>query len=451
MKVIQGRKIFNIIKKLFPINRSLTGKGNRMSLKILNSVCKNLNVLEFKSGTKVYDWTIPHEWNVKNAYIKCNNKKIVDFKKNNLHLVSYSMPINKIVTYEELNKNLHSIKEKPDVIPYVTSYYKKNWGFCIEHKKKLKLNKKKKYHVFINSKFKKNGSMSIGQIYIEGKVKKEILLSTNICHPSMVNNELAAPVILSYISKYFQKQKSYFSIRILFLPETIGAITYLNKNLKQLKKNFHAGFHISCFGDRGKFSMVSTKYNNSYSDEIAKRKLKEKKNFKIYPFKYCGSDERQYNFPGIDLPVVTLTKTKFGKFPEYHNSSDNLKITDPQTLQKSYNFLLSIINEINKNQKEVINKTVPNIKSSKNGNKKNKFELKIFSKTKCEPFLSKRKLYRTVSDKLLTDDEFIMFNTLYYGDGIKIKDLSKIILKKPKRILNIAEMLKKHDLIELKF
>lgn len=148
---------------------------------------------------------------------------------------------------------------------------------------------------------------------------------------------------------------------------------------------------------------------------------------------------------------MTLTKTKFGKFPEYHNSSDNLKITDPQTLQKSYNFLLSIINEINKNQKEVINKTVPNIKSSKNGNKKNKFELKIFSKTKCEPFLSKRKLYRTVSDKLLTDDEFIMFNTLYYGDGIKIKDLSKIILKKPKRILNIAEMLKKNDLIELKF
>jgi aminopeptidase-like protein len=293
--------------------------------------------------------------------------------------------------------------------------------------------------------------MSIGQIYIEGKVKKEILLSTNICHPSMVNNELVAPVILSYISKYFQIQKSYFSIKILFLPETIGAITYLNKNLKQLKKNFHAGFHISCFGDKGKFSMVSTKYNNSYSDEVAKKKLKEKKNFKIYPFKYCGSDERQYNFPGIDLPVVTLTKTKFGKFPEYHNSSDNLKITDPQTLQKSYNFLLSIINEINKNQKEVINKTVPNIKSSKNGNKKNKFELKIFSKTKCEPFLSKRKLYRTVSDKLLTDDEFIMFNTLYYGDGIKIKDLSKIILKKPKRILNIAEMLKKNDLIELKF
>ena len=159
MKITQGKKIYNTIKKLFPINRSLTGIGNRVSLNILNSVCKNLDILEFKSGTKVYDWIIPDEWNVKNAYIKCDNKKILDFKKNNLHLVSYSMPINKLISYEELNKHLYSVNDKPNAIPYVTSYYKKNWGFCIEHKKRLKLNKKKKYHVFIVSKFKKDGSM----------------------------------------------------------------------------------------------------------------------------------------------------------------------------------------------------------------------------------------------------------------------------------------------------
>lgn len=452
MKTTHGEKIYNTIKKLFPINRSLTGMGNRISLNILNSVCKNLNILEFKSGTRVYDWVIPDEWNIKNAYIKCDNKKIVDFKRNNLHLVSYSLPINKLVSYEELNKHLYSIKDKPNAIPYVTSYYKKNWGFCIEHNKRLKLNKKKNYQVFIDSNFKKNGSMSLGHIYIKGEIKKEILISANICHPSMVNNELAAPVILSYISKYFKTKKNYFSIRILFLPETIGAITYINRNLTKLKKNFQAGFHVSCFGDKGKFSMVSTKYNNSYSDEIAKKILKQEKNFKIYPFKNCGSDERQYNFPGINLPVVTLTKSKFGEFREYHNSLDNLKITNPKTLQKSFDFLLNIINEINKDKKIIINnKSIFDKKNSKNLNKRNKYELKIYSKTKCEPFLSKRNLYRTVSENLLTDDEFIMFNILYYGDGIKIKDLSEILDKKTKKILSIAEMLKKNNLVTLKF
>lgn len=452
MKITQGKKIYNTIKKLFPINRSLTGIGNRVSLNILNSVCKNLDILEFKSGTKVYDWIIPDEWNVKNAYIKCDNKKILDFKKNNLHLVSYSMPINKLISYEELNKHLYSVNDKPNAIPYVTSYYKKNWGFCIEHKKRLKLNKKKKYHVFIDSKFKKDGSMSIGQIYIKGKVKKEILISTNICHPSMVNNELAAPVILSYISKYFQSQKSYFSIRILFLPETIGAITYLNKNLTKLKKNFQAGFQVTCFGNKGKFSMISTKYNNSYSDEIAKKILKEEKDFKIYSFQNCGSDERQYNFPGINLPVVTLTKTKFGEFREYHNSLDNLKITNPKTLQKSFNFLLNIINEINKDKKKIVNNhsNFHNF-NSKKISKNKKYEFRVYSKTKCEPFLSKRNLYRNVSKDLLTDDEFIMFNILYYGDGIKIKKISEILNKKSNRVLKIAEMLKRNKLIELKY
>ena len=209
------------------------------------------------------------------------------------------------------------------------------------------LDKKKKYKIFIDSSFKKNGSMSIGEIYIRGKIRKEIILSTNICHPSMVNNELCAPVILSYISKYFKKKKNYYSLRILFLPETIGSITYLNENLKNIKKNFRAGFHISCFGDKGPFSMISTKYNNSYSDEIAINNLKRYKNSKIYEFKYCGSDERQYNFPGINIPVVTLTRSKFGKFREYHNSLDNLKITNAVKLQESYDFLLNVVMQIN--------------------------------------------------------------------------------------------------------
>ncbi len=235
------------------------------------------------------------------------------------------------------------------------------------------------------------------------------------------------------------------------MPETIGAITYINKNFRKLRKNFQAGFHVSCFGDKGKFSMISTKYNNSYSDFVAKKILKENKDFKIYPFKYCGSDERQYNFPGINIPVVTLTRTKFGKFKEYHNSDDNLSITNPQTLQKSFNFLIKIIDEINNNRKD-ITKNLSHIKSydSSNLNLKLKYKLKVFSKTKCEPFLSKRNLYRHISDSLLTNDEFIMFNLLYYGDGLKIYDISKILKKNPNEVLSVAKMLKKNKLVDLK-
>tara|TARA_B100002019_G_C21274393_1_gene604398 strand:+ start:4238 stop:5602 length:1365 start_codon:yes stop_codon:yes gene_type:complete len=447
----QGLKIYNVIKKLFSVNRSLTGDGNRKSLKILNSICNNLKILEFKSGTSVYDWKVPKEWNVKDAYVKCGNKKIIDFKKNNLHLVSYSEPIKKTISYYELNKNLYSIKKIPNAIPYVTSYYKDRWGFCIEHNKRKYLDKKEKYQVFINSNFKKNGSMSIGEIFIKGKSNKEILLSTNICHPSMVNNELCAPAILSFVSNYLKKKKNYFSFRILFLPETIGTITYLKKNLKIMKKNFRAGFHVSCFGDRGNFSMISTKYKNSYSDFIASKILKKNNSSNIYPFKFCGSDERQYNFPNINLPVVTITRSKFGNFKEYHNSLDNLKITNPKTLQKSYDFILNIIKEINEDKKNNYpNASILNKSLLKKETYLNKYFLKVYSKTYCEPFLSKRNLYRNVSKSLLTNNEFIMFNLLYYGDGVRIKDISKILGARVKKVFEIASMLKKNRLIDLK-
>ena len=293
--------------------------------------------------------------------------------------------------------------------------------------------------------------MSIGEIYIRGKIRKEIILSTNICHPSMVNNELCAPVILSYISKYFKKKKNYYSLRILFLPETIGSITYLNENLKNIKKNFRAGFHISCFGDKGPFSMISTKYNNSYSDEIAINNLKRYKNSKIYEFKYCGSDERQYNFPGINIPVVTLTRSKFGKFREYHNSLDNLKITNAVKLQESYDFLLNVVMQINeeKNDKKV--KFIKVKKTFQNKSNIKIYNLKVYSKTKCEPFLSKRNLYRNVSKSLLTKNEFIMFNLLYYGDGLEISNISKLINAEPKKVYKVACMLKKNKLIDLKY
>ncbi len=197
--------------------------------------------------------------------------------------------------------------------------------------------------------------------------------------------------------------------------------------------------------------MINTKYKNSYSDLIAKKILKKDKDYKIYPFKYCGSDERQYNFPGINLPVVTLTRSKFGKFDQYHNSLDNLKITNPKNLQKSYNFLLKIINEINKDKNNNYkNYSVVSKSFLKKEKFLNKYFLKVYSKTRCEPFLSKRNLYRNVSKSLLTNNEFIMFNLLYYGDGVKIKDISKILGLKPRKLMNVAKILKKNKLIDLR-
>ena len=452
-----GKKIFNDIKKLYPLNRSLTGKDTRKTLRYLKKINKNLKILEFRSGTKIFDWKIPSEWNVKSAWISYNKKKIIDFKNSNLHLVSYSEPIKKKITYQKLIQNIHYIKNIPNAIPYVTSYYKKTWGFCLSYNQFKKLQRDGLYEVNINSNFKNKGSMSIGETLIKGKVNDEILLSTNICHPSMVSNELAAPVILSHIAKFFSKNRPHFSIRILFLPETIGSLTYLKYNLKTLRKNLRAGFHISCFGNKKKFSIIHSKYKNSYSDEILKKSLKNHGSFKSYDFKLCGSDERQYNYPGIDLPIVTLTRSKFGEYKEYHNSLDNLKITNSKTLNESYNFIIKLVNGIIEEKNKKIKNSSKIIKPKylkKNNKKKFSKDFKIVSKTKGEPFLSKRNLYRTLSKNnqiwKYPDSQFIMFNTLYYGDGLRISQISKIISKPASKILKTAQILKKNGLIEFR-
>ena len=226
-------------KKLFPIYRSITGAGVVKTLRILKKEVKGLKIKHIKSGTKVFDWKISPEWNVKNAYVKDKNgKKIIDFKKNNLHLVSYSKPINKFVTKKKLIKHLHFLKKQKKAIPYVTSYYKKYWGFCLSYNdyKKLIKNYKdnEKFFVKIKSKFKNNGKLHYGELFIKGKEEEEILISTNICHPAMANNELSGPLVAIALAKYFKKfRKINKSIRFLFLPETIGSIAYIKFNLNK--------------------------------------------------------------------------------------------------------------------------------------------------------------------------------------------------------------------------
>ena len=218
--------ILNFAKSIWSFNRSLSGEGNRATLKKIKEIVKKLNIKSIKSGSKCFDWKIPKEWHVDHAYlIDPNGKKICDFKKNNLHLVGYSAAVDKLINLKELKKHLHYLKEQPTAIPYVTSYYKKNWGFCISYNEYKKLNKGN-YKVIIKSKLF-NGKMDYGELIIRGKSKKEILLSTNICHPSMANNEISGISVLTFLAKYLSSKKNYFTYRIIFIPETIGSIFYI--------------------------------------------------------------------------------------------------------------------------------------------------------------------------------------------------------------------------------
>lgn len=266
-----GQSMYNLCVELFPICRSITGNGVRETLSILNSVIGGeMVVREVPSGTQVFDWSVPKEWNIRDAWIKdSKGNKILDFKDNNLHVVGYSLPVNKKVNLEELKTIIYTQPEQPDVISYVTSYYKERYGFCMTQNQKNNL-KEDNYHIFIDSELK-DGSLTYGEIIIPGDSNKEVFLSTYVCHPSMANNELSGPAVAIYLAKWLKSLPiRRYTYRIIFIPETIGSITYLSQNLEHLKKRVIAGFNISCVGDNRTFSYVASRYGNTLADKVAK-------------------------------------------------------------------------------------------------------------------------------------------------------------------------------------
>ena len=254
-----GKEMYEWASDLFPICRSITGDGVRETLNYVNNVLPDLVIHEVKSGTKVFDWKVPKEWSIREAWIKDENgKTIVDFTKNNLHLVGYSHPIDKWVNLEQLQEVLHSLPNKPNAIPYVTSYYKEYSGFCITENDRKKL-KNIKYHLYIDSSIK-DGNLNYGELIVPGKSKQEIFISTYICHPSMANNEISGPVVSMAIAKLITSiPNNKYTYRFIFIPETIGSITYLSKNYKILKENVYAGFNISCVGDNRAHSFLPSR------------------------------------------------------------------------------------------------------------------------------------------------------------------------------------------------
>lgn len=420
-------KIFLLLKKLFPINRSITGSGTRYTLKELKKINSKLKIFHVPSKKKVFDWEVPLEWNVKDAWIKnSKKKKILDFKKNNLSIVNYSTPVKKKINLAKLKKKIFFIKNNPKAIPYVTSYYQNNWGFCMPFNQFKKL-KNEIYEVFIDSSIKK-GRLSYGEIVIPGKLKKEILLSTYVCHPSMANNELSGPCLLIYFSKWLSSIKRKYTYRIIFIPETIGSLVYLNKNFRKLKKRLIGGYVVTCVGDDNNYSYLESRQKNSLSDRIARRVLNTNvKNFNIYTWLDRGSDERNFCAPGFDLPIGSLMRSKYGEYKEYHTSLDNL--SGPVSVSGF------------KNSFKIYKKIILEIENS----------LYPFSLIKGEPNLGKRKLYHMINkpDNSYLDSAKIL-NVISYADGRNsILDIAEKCNLRLNNVKNILNVLLKYKLIKI--
>jgi len=316
-----------LLESLFPIMRSITGSGVRQTHKILHGFIP-LVTTEVASGTKVLDWVIPEEWWIKDAkLVGPNNVDIINLSTNNLHVVNYSTGVDCEIDLEDLQSHLHSIPELPNAIPYLTSYYSKSWGFCLTHEQRIKLIPGK-YHAFINAGHK-NGSLTYSVGDLHGTTDKIVLFSTYTCHPQMANNELSGPIVscLAYklIEEYLPKRK--FNYRFLFIPETIGSITYLSRHGDELKHNLLAGYVLTCIGDSGPYTLKRSRIGNSLADRAAKVVWKDyeaKKKCKVLNYFPMGSDERQYCSPGFNLPVAVLSRSIYGSYSHYHTSLDDL-------------------------------------------------------------------------------------------------------------------------------
>ena len=367
---------------------------------------------------------MPAEWNINEAYIiNPDKEKICDFKKHNLHVLNYSTAIDKELSLQELQKHLYSNENMPDSIPYVTSYYERRWGFCISHNERKKL-KDGLYKVYIDAKHDENGVLNYADFFINSdkKGKDEILLSSYLCHPSMANNELSGPILLIFLAKWLRELKDKkYKYRFVLIPETIGSIVYISKNLKKLKKRVKAGFVLSCLGDDDNYSLIHSPSGDTLSDKIALHTYKNKKNFKEFSFLFRGSDERQFNSALVNLGVVGLCRTKYGEFKQYHSSADNLSYISKEGLLNSFKALQELILNLEYNEK---------------------YKSKII----CEPNLGKRGLYPTLN---LKNQRPLIADFLAYCDGKReLFEIADILKLKAYELKDLVDELLKHKLIK---
>lgn len=413
------------IAELFPICRSITGNGLRETLTKIQSLIP-LKIIEIPTGTKVLDWEIPKEWNIRDAYIKnSSGEKIVDFQKLNLHVLNYSTPINKKISLKELLPHLFSIPEQPGLVPYRTSYYKENWGFCMSHNQLMGL-KEEEYEVYIDSDLS-SGSLTYGVFYIKGQVEDEVLISTHICHPSLCNDNLSGIAVCTSLAQTLSKADPYYSYRFIFVPGTIGAIAWLAQN-ENILNRIKFGLVTSLLGIDSIFTYKRSRRSDTKIDRIVEHILSKLPDSKIIDFIPYGYDERQFCSPGFNLPVGNLCRIPFAQYPEYHTSADNLEFISPKALKDSLGVFVNIVQHI----------------------EAERYFINLFPKG--EPQLGKRGLYDSIgghNDSKTLQMAFLW--VLNYSDGLhSLTDISIRSGITLNLIVEAAEMLIDKGLIRKK-
>jgi aminopeptidase-like protein len=419
-----GRKMHELMSDLYPLCRSITGEGVRQTLAILQRYIP-LEIHEVPSGTKVFDWTIPKEWNIRDAYVKdAHGKRIIDFHQSNLHVVSYSIPVNMKVSLEELRKHLFSLPDRPDWIPYRTSYYNETWGFCLSHRQ-LEALTEREYEVCIDATLDE-GHLTYGEYVIPGESSDEVLISCHVCHPSLCNDNLSGIAVATFLAAQLTRSpKPRYTYRFLFIPGTIGSITWLARNETHVQRIKH-GLVVTCVGDGGRFTYKKSRQSNAEIDRVALHVLKQSG----YPyvsedfFPY-GYDERQYCSPGFNLPVGCLMRSPHGSFPEYHTSADNLDFVRPENLETSLDAYRQVIEVLEGNC------------SYLNLN------------PKCEPQLGRRGLYNAVGanshQKL---DQMALLWVLNLSDGAhSLLDISEAANQPFREVKRAADALERVGLL----
>lgn len=423
-----GTAMHGWVSDLFPITRSLTGPGVRETLTYIKDKLPDLVVHSVASGTRVMDWTVPDEWTLRDAYIASESgERLVDFRTNNLHVVGYSVPVDETMSRAKLDEHLFSLPDQPDAIPYVTSYYAPRWGFCVTQKQRDSLGEGP-FHVRIDSDLKP-GVLNYGEVVLPGSTAREVFLSTYICHPQMANNELSGPVLATALLRWLARLPNRtYTYRCIFIPETIGSLTYLSRHLEHLQRHVIAGFNLSCVGDERAWSFLPSRNGDTLADRVARHVLRHTApGHDAYTWLDRGSDERQYCAPGVDLPVCSMHRSKFGRYPEYHTSLDDLTLVTPLGLAGAYVAHQRAIECLEYNPVATV--TVLG-----------------------EPQMGARGLYPTVSqrDSLSTTNTRTMMDLISYSDGTNsLLDIAEKIGAPAWELQSIVELLVDRELLRI--